>query len=609
MTELIKVLPDAVANQIAAGEVIQRPASAVKELMENAVDSGADRIQVIVKDAGRTLVQVVDNGSGMSDTDARLCFERHATSKIRHAEDLFTIRTMGFRGEALAAIAAVAQIELKTKTTGSEAGTKVKINGSEFELQEPVACSDGTSISVKNLFYNIPARRKFLKANSTELKHIITEFQRIALAHHDTTFILQNNDSEVYNLPAARLPERVQHLFGKTIAQQLVHVKTETSIMQVSGYIGKPEFARKTYGEQFFFVNGRFMKHPYLHRAVSQCYDGLIPGDAVPAYFIYIEIDPVHIDVNIHPTKTEIKFEDERAVYQIIQASVREALGKFNLTPTLDFDQEGGMEIPYFRPGDAVSAPVIRVNADFNPFDSDDQPWKRDSYSGTVPRQAPVAGWEQLFSQVQPSNGQELPEQSIQQGLPGLNQATRSFLQFKNKYILIPVKSGIMIVNYARAYERILYEDFIRNMNEPGSISQQVLFPVTFELNPVDLNLLLDVSDELTAIGFDIQPFGGQSVIVRALPASVDANDPKVLIEELLEQLKNETPDLAVQYKEQVAKSAARVSSLAFARPLHDAEVQGLIDRLFACREPQTTPGGKPVLTILQMEEIEKRFA
>ncbi len=600
MAELIKVLPDSVANQIAAGEVIQRPASAVKELMENSVDSGADRIQVIIKDAGRTLVQVVDNGSGMTDADARLCFERHATSKIRQAEDLFTIRTMGFRGEALAAIAAIAQIELKTKTIGSEAGTRVKINGSEFELQEPAACQDGTSILVKNLYFNVPARRKFLKANSTELKLIITEFQRIALAHHNITFLLHHNDSDVYNLPAARLPERIQHLFGKTMAQQLVNLKTETSIMGISGYIGKPEFARKKYGEQFFFVNGRFMKHPYFHKAVTQCYENLIPGDSVPAYFIFIEIDPAHIDVNVHPTKTEIKFEDERAVYMIIQASVREALGKFNLTPTLDFDREGAMEIPYFRPGPMVDPPTIQVNHDFNPFHSDDQPWNHDPRTEFQPRQAQVTGWEQLYT---PSQSREQP------GLTEIVQDTRASLQLKNKYIMIPVKSGLMVVNQVRAYERILFEDFMRNMTETSGVRQQVLFPFTFELNPVDLNLLLDVSDELTAIGFDIQPFGGQSVIMSSVPASVDASDPKALIEGLLEQLKNETPDLAGQFSEQVAKTAARVSSLSFIRPLHDEEVQVLIDRLFACREPQFTPGGKPVLTILQMEEIERRFA
>lgn len=600
MPELIKVLPDAVANQIAAGEVIQRPASAVKELMENAVDAGADRIQVILKDAGRTLIQVVDNGCGMGDSDARLCFERHATSKIREADDLYVIRTKGFRGEALAAIAAVAQIELKTRTPGSEAGTRVKINGTEFELQEPVACQEGTSISVRNLYFNVPARRKFLKANSTELKHIITEFQRVALAHPAIAFVLNHNDSEVYNLGSGRLPERIQQLFGKAMATQLVSLRTETSMLVVSGYVGKPEDARKTYGEQFFFVNGRFMKHPYLHRAVTQCYEGLIPGDSVPAYFIYLEIDPAHIDVNIHPTKTEIKFEDERAVYQILQASVREALGKFNLTPTLDFDREGALEIPYFRPGEGVAAPIIPVDPMFNPFDTGSRRPDRDYGFDFQARQSPVAGWEQLYTPAPPGEPTAI---SV------TGQDTRAHLQVKGKYILIPVKSGVMLIHQSRAYERILYEDFQKNQGDGGSVSQQVLFPLTFELNPLDLNLLLDVSDELAAIGFDIQPFGGQSVIIRAVPAAIDINDPKSLIEGLLEELKNETPDLAGQYREQVIRSAARVSARSLIRILHDDEIKVLIDRLFACSEPQFTPGGKPVLSILQMEEIEKRFA
>jgi DNA mismatch repair protein MutL len=384
------------------------------------------------------------------------------------------------------------------------------------------------------------------------------------------------------------------------MAQQLVNLKTETSMMKVTGYVGKPEFARKTYGEQFFFVNGRFMKHPYLHRAVTQCYEGLMPGDYVPAYFIYIEIDPLHIDVNIHPTKTEIKFEDERAAYQIVQASVREALGKFNLKPTLDFDREGSMEMPYFSPGQTVNAPVIPVNQDFNPFHSDEEPRYQDYRKDFRPQETRMAGWEQLYMQSQ---------NPVQPGLSGFGQDNRSGLQFKNKYILVPVKSGIMVVNQARAYERILFEDFMRTMSGSGGIRQQVLFPSTFELNPVDLNLLSEVSDELAAIGFDIQPFGGQSVIMRSVPASVDASDPKALIEGLLEQLKNETPDLAGQFSEQVARSAARVSSLSFIRTLQEEEIKVLIDRLFACREPQFTPGGKPVLTILQMEEIEKRFA
>jgi DNA mismatch repair protein MutL len=600
MTELIKVLPDSVANQIAAGEVIQRPASAVKELMENSVDSGADRIQVIIKDAGRTLIQVVDNGSGMDETDARLCFERHATSKIRQADDLFSIRTMGFRGEALAAISAVAQVELRTKTAEAAAGTRVKINGAEFELQEPTGCQEGTSISVRNLYFNVPARRKFLKANSTELKHIITEFQRIALAHEEITFTLIHNDSEVYNLPACRLPERIQHLFGKSIASQLVNVHTETTMLSVTGYIGKPEYSRKTYGEQFFFVNGRFMKHPYLHRAVAQCYEGLITADSIPAYFLYIDIDPGHIDVNIHPTKTEIKFEDERAAYQIIQASVREALGKFNLSPTLDFDREGALEMPYFRPGEEIVIPSIPVNPHFNPFDADSHPASTGFRGATGFEKPRVSGWEKLYPS-EPETGQ--------QEMAGFQQETRPFLQLKNKYILLSVKSGLMLVNQTRALERILYEDFRHNASEPGAVRQQELFPFTFELNPVDLNLLVDMSDELTAIGFDIQPFGGQNVIIRSLPASVEAEDPKSLIENLLELIKNESPDLAVQFSDKIARAAARVSAQSFIRPLKDAEIQGLVDRLFACAEPQFTPGGKPVLTILQTEEIEKRFA
>jgi DNA mismatch repair protein MutL len=600
MADLIKVLPDAVANQIAAGEVIQRPASAVKELMENAVDSGATRVQVIIRDAGRTLVQVADNGSGMGEADARLCFERHATSKIRQADDLFTIRTMGFRGEALASIAAVAQVELRTKTKDTDAGIRIRINGSEFELQEPVACPDGTSISVKNLYYNVPARRKFLKANSTELKHIITEFQRITLAHPEAGFTLHHNDAELYNLPAAKLPERIQHLFGKSMATQLVTVKTDTSMMSVSGYVGKPEYARKTYGEQFFFVNGRFMKHPYLHRAVTQCYENLISGDSVPSYFIYIEIDPASIDVNIHPTKTEIKFEDERAIYQIIHSSVREALGKFNLTPSLDFDREGVLEMPYFPPGQVIRPPEIHVDSTYNPFNTENRDRPREGGSDFQYRPDPVAGWEQLYASPQPA---------VQQGLTGFSQEARSFLQLKNKYLMIPVKSGIMIVNQSRAYERILYEDFIRNINESTGVRQQVLFPYTFELNPVDLNLLLDVSDELSAIGFDIQPFGGNSIIIRSVPAEVDSSDPKALIEELLEQLKNETADISGHYFEQVARTAARVSSHSFSRQLLDEEAQVLIDRLFACKEPQFTPGGKPVLTIFQLEEIDKRLA
>jgi DNA mismatch repair protein MutL len=605
MADIIKVLPDSVANQIAAGEVIQRPASLVKELMENSVDAGADRVQVIIRDAGRTLVQVVDNGCGMTMADARLSFERHATSKIRQAEDLFAIRTMGFRGEAMASIAAVAQVEMKTKTHDSEAGTRIVISGSKFELQEPVACPNGTSISVKNLFYNIPARRKFLKAQSTELKHIITEFQRIALAHPEIEFSLHHNDSEVYNLPPAKLHERIQHLFGKSMAQILVAIKTETTIVKVSGYIGKPEYARKTFGEQFFFVNNRFMKHPYLHRAITTSYESLIPADSLPAYFIYLDIDPAQIDVNIHPTKTEIKFEDERAIYQILQASIRESLGKFNLTPTLDFDREGAMEMPYFRPGEPVKVPGIEINPDFNPFNPPDRDTPRNSGPSEWRRQEAMTGWEALYSGLNQDHGTlDLSQPKTEPVQP----ESPTLIQIKGKYVLTPVKSGIMVISQSRAMERILYEEFLDNQGIHAGNGQTVLFPSTFELNPVDFNLLLSITDELSSFGFDIQPFGGHSVIIRALPSAMDAGDPKDLIEKLLEEVRNETPDISSLLGDVVARKLARIASRSFIRTLNEEEMKGLIDRLFACREPQFTPGGKAVLTIVGMDEIERKL-
>jgi DNA mismatch repair protein MutL len=428
---------------------------------------------------------------------------------------------------------------------------------------------------------------------------MITEFQRIALPSHNIAFTFHHNDSEVYNLPAARQHERIQHLFGKSMAQILVNVKTETSIVKVTGYVGKPEYARKTVGEQFFFVNNRFMKHPYLHHAVTSCYDNLIQPDSNPAYFIFLDIDPSRIDVNIHPTKTEIKFEDERAIYQILQASIRETLGKFNLTPTLDFDREGAMEIPYLKPGQIVVEPGIRVNPDYNPFDPQPFTGQPPAATGNFTKQPSVTGWEQLYSGVE-QKSESAPEKVVPEA--------RSFLQIKNKYVLLPVKSGIMVINQARAFERILYEELNQAGSEPAGTGQQILFPVTFELNPVELNLLTSLTDELAAIGFDIQPFGGNSVILRAIPAALGVNDPKELIERLLEDIRNESPDMTTRIHDRLIRNVARLSARSFVRYLADQEVQALIDRLFACREPQFTPGGKAVLTILQMDELEKRL-
>lgn len=604
MPDFIKVLPDSVANQIAAGEVIQRPASVVKELMENAVDSGASRISVIIRDAGRTLVQIIDNGCGMSESDARISFERHATSKIRKADDLFSIRTMGFRGEAMAAIAAVAQVELKTKSREAAVGTRIVINGSEFEVQEPEGCPDGTSISVKNLFYNIPARRKFLKAQSTELNHIITEFQRVALANPDLTLILTHNNSEVYNLPAAKRLERIVNLFGKSIGQSLVSIHTETSIVKVSGYIGKPESARKRYGEQFFFTNGRFMKHPYLHRAVMQCYETLIQPNQIPPYFIFLETDPAQIDVNIHPTKTEIKFEDERAVYQIVQASVRESLGKSGLMPSLDFNQEGAIDIPIFRPGAPIVPPMISVNPDYNPFEqgasAGDREWTSNSrYTKPIPE-----GWQKLFATSDPNKHIDSLDQQDRLDVPS---ESRNWIQLKNKYIIMPVKSGVMVLNQQRAMERILFEEFLKHQGGSGN-SQQLLYPVTFEVNQADLSLLEGMLPELRAIGFDLEPFGGQSVIIRGVPSLLENQDPRVLIEKLLEINRSETGLPEEQIRQQIARNLASVSSRSAVRAMAEAEMQVLIDRLFACTHPQYDPGGRLVLTILTVEELEKRL-
>ena len=598
MSDLIRVLPDSVANQIAAGEVIHRPASLVKELMENAVDSGADHIQVIIKDAGRTLVQVVDNGCGMSERDARLCFERHATSKITLAQDLFSIRTMGFRGEALASIAAVAQVELRTKTMESETGSKVVVHGSEIQSQEPVACQDGTSLTVRNLFYNIPARRKFLKSNSAELKHIITEFQRIALAQPQIAFQLHHNESGIYHLQPSGSRERIVHLFGKNMNQSLVRLETQTTMVTIQGYIGKPEFARKTFGEQFFFVNQRYMKHPYFHKAITQCYERLITADSFPAYFIFFEVDPARIDVNIHPTKTEIKFEDERALYQILQASVKESLGKFNLTPTLDFNQDGAIEIPVFNRNDPVRRPGVAINPDYNPFHDKDNQTRPSGFQHTHST-PPVFDWEMLYT---PHDS--LPEPT----LPLENQEIRTFMQVKNRYILFPVKSGIMMVSQVRAYERILYEEFIGTESLRGMTGEATLFPVTIELNPLDYNTLEPHMEILREFGFGLEPFGGTSVIIRAIPTILEDKDPKVVIERLLDELKLETLDMHEQIKDQLARRVAKVSANILNRKLTEQEMSFIIDRLFACSEPQFTPAGKAVLTILQMDELEKRL-
>ena len=494
MPDIIKLLPDSVANQIAAGEVIQRPASVVKELMENSVDAGAGIINVIIKDSGRTLIQVIDDGSGMSETDARLSFERHATSKITSAQDLFAIRTKGFRGEALASIAAVSMVELKTRKKEDDTGTMIMINGSKVEKQEPCSCPEGSGFSVKNLFFNIPARRKFLKSDNTEMRHIITEFQKIVIAHPAIRFSLSHNDNEIYNLGAGNLRQRIIGVFGKQINNDLITLDTATTLINIKGFIGKPENARRTYGEQFFFVNNRFMKHPYFHKAVAEAYQNILPPEAIPSYFIFMEIDPASIDINIHPTKTEIKFEDERSIWQILMASVREALGRFNIVPSLDFEGEGLIDIPVrsvFK--DIPDPPAIEIDPQYDPFAGDEKTSNQNSIIERFEREN-NSDWEKLYSALE----REEPRSAM-------IESERRFFQIKNKYIICPVKSGLMIIDQKRAHERILYERFLENLESNRNISQTELFPVNLELNPADIFVLKEIEDEIRLLGFNFR--------------------------------------------------------------------------------------------------------
>ncbi len=601
MADIIKLLPDSVANQIAAGEVIQRPASVVKELMENSVDAGSSNIRVIIKDSGRTLVQVIDDGSGMSETDARLSFERHATSKITTAQDLFAIRTKGFRGEALASIAAVAMVELRTRKNESETGTLIIINGSKVESQEPCSSPAGTSFSVKNLFFNIPARRKFLKSDNTEMRHIINEFQKIVLAHPDIKFLLYHNDSEIYNLPAVNLRQRIINVFGRQINQELISIDTETTLVYIKGFIGKPENARRTYGEQFFFINNRFMKHPYFHKAVSEAYQNILPAEAIPSYFIFMEADPASIDVNIHPTKTEIKFEDERSIWQILMASVREALGRFNIVPSIDFENEALIDIPVRNTSTGIpEMPFIRINSEFNPFEGEAPEMGKQRYSERFEKEN-SDNWEKLYSGI--------TRKEERTGWPEkIKESTRKFFHIKGKYIACPVISGLMIIDQKRAHERILFEKYLDSLINSRSVSQVDLFPVTVEINPADLLLIKEIEEELSILGFSFKYPDNKNVTITGRPSGTENSDAGTMLEILLEDYKNTQSDPSTGAKEKVAAAMACASALPYGKTLSQEEMETLFDTLFACRTPNYSPKGKPVITILTIEEINKRF-
>ena len=603
MSDIIHLLPDSVANQIAAGEVIQRPASVVKELLENAIDAGSSVVTVRVKDAGRTYIQVIDNGRGMTDNDARLCFERHATSKISDAKDHFAIRTMGFRGEALASIAAIAEVSLKTRVHSNELGTHIRLSGSKIETQEQDSVATGTNITVKNLFFNVPARRKFLKSDQTELRHIISEFNHCALAYPEIEFNLLHNNTQIFALKPGNLKMRISGIFGKQMQQNLINLSSETSITRISGFIGKPEFAKKTYGEQFLFVNKRFMKHPYFHKAVMQGYQEILPPDYFPSYFLFFEIDPAAIDINIHPTKTEIKFEDERSIWHILLAATKEAIGKHNLSPTLDFSKEGIIDIPVLRKDLEIRFPVDSVNPEYNPF-TDSGHKSGAEYEKTIPN---MYDWQKLY---EPKDNRDLtPGLGFEQSEETLPAQEIRYLQLKGKYILAPVKSGLMVIDQHRAHERILYETNLDILERSTSTSQKTLFPETIELNPVDYNLCLELSGELNTIGFDIRDFGQNTVIVHSVPANTAITDIKSAIEDLLEQYKNFQSELKLDQHEKIARSGAIAAAIPYGKHLDPREMQEIVDKLFACSNPNTTPGGKPILNIVKLEDFEKHLA
>lgn len=613
MSDIIRLLPDSVANQIAAGEVVQRPASVVKELMENSVDAQSRSIEVNVRDGGKALIQVIDDGFGMSETDARLCFERHATSKIREANDLFAIKTMGFRGEALASIAAVAEVELRTRRQVDELGTIVRISGSEVMEHEPSACSSGSSITVKNLFFNIPARRKFLKSSSLELKHVISEFQRVALAKNHIGFSLSHNGADIYRLPATPLKQRIVNLMGRTLNQHLLELNASTSVAKISGFIGKPQCAKKTPGEQFFFVNGRYMKSSYLHKAVIMAYDKLLPPDSIPPYFIYLEADPETIDVNIHPTKTEIKFEDERVLWQILNAVVKETLGKFAVVPSIDFETEMVVDIPFFPKNSPVSPPEIDVNPNFNPFDSDINP-KIYSQPQGKSSGGSLRGWQELFHQ---ERGHEFEETSRDRTVDLFENTDQEivfpklsdrFFQLKNRYILTSVKSGLMVIDQKRAHERILFENYLLNLSMGSVSAQRELFPQSIELNHGDAALLANMVDEMAILGISISFLGKTTIAVNALPANLKITNQEQLIHDFIGSFKENASNQSMDIHQKLAISLAKASSIPYNRQLDPMEMQELVDKLFACQHPNLSPEGKPTLSIITSDELDKRF-
>lgn len=619
MSDIIRLLPDSVANQIAAGEVIQRPASVIKELVENAIDAGATHIDVLVVDAGKTSIQVIDDGKGMSETDARLSFERHATSKIRKASDLFALHTMGFRGEALASIAAVAQVELRTRLEGEELGTLLTIAGSKVESQEAVSCPKGSSFCVKNLFFNVPARRKFLKSNQTELSNILNEFERIVLVNPQVAFTLYHNGSELFNLPVIQLRQRIMGVFGKKINQELLSLDVETTMVRVSGFVGKPETARKKGARQYFFVNGRYMRHPYFHKAITDAYEQLVPAGEQVSYFIYFEVNPENIDVNIHPTKTEIKFENEQAIWQILAAAVKETLGKFNAVPSIDFDTEGMPDIPAFEasPYAGIQPPKTTYNPDYNPFNTSSAP--PSSYS------KPNRDWEQLYSGLEqhasssshPVESDYLADMLPSAENPGLYDHTEEAVahekstqhyQFKGHFILTSVKSGLMIIDQQRAHIRILYDKYLDQIARRQGVSQGMLFPDIVQFPLSEVAILQEIMDDLSFLGFELTDLGGGSYAINGVPSGIEGLNPIELVQNMVHTAMEKSGKVKEEVQSMLALTLAKVAAIVPGQVLTNEEMNSLVDGLFAVATPNYTPDGKTVLSVINEEDLEKLF-
>lgn len=623
MADIIQLLPDHVANQIAAGEVVQRPASVVKELLENAIDAGADTIKLIIKDAGKTLVQVIDNGKGMSPTDARLSFSRHATSKIRNAEDLFQLHTKGFRGEALASIAAIAHVELKTKQPDDDVGTCLVIEGSNVTSQDVVVTPTGTSVSVKNLFFNIPARRNFLKSDAVELRHVTDEFHRVALAHPNISFAMYNNGSESFNLPVSNYRQRIVNIFGNKTNEKLVPVDEDTEVLKISGFVGKPEFAKKTRGEQYFFVNNRFIKSAYLNHAIASAFEGLLKNGTHASYFLNLNVDPQTIDINIHPTKTEIKFDDEHTLYALLRSAVKHSLGQFNIAPVLDFEHDPNLDTPYSYKNNQAQAPKIEVDRSFNPFKTETKFSGSSSGRQTTSFKPTPNNWDSLYVGLE-SKGNDTGDDS-ESDFSGLQfeseeetvsmfesehpvETGSSTYQLHNKYIVSTIKSGMLLIDQHRAHQRILYEEFLKNITIKEATSQQLLFPLQLHFSSQDIEVVKQLKSDLEHTGFVFSKVDDGEVEITGVPVGVPESEVSIVLEQLISDVENEVPDSHFSATDLMAKSMAKSLAIKTGQTLKSDEQEYLVNKLFACKEPNMSPANRTAFVTMSVDELDKKF-